>query len=265
MVGAGIAGSAVATEARRRGLDVLIIDRDSSRAASRCALALLHPGWLPREPSAVETARATYGPHVTTAGATVTGYPAGAPHPEADWWAVNPPAVLVDPDLTTEVRAAAPGRVDTDAGPVRAHAIVLAMGPTKLWGPARCTYGHTLIAPGQLDRRLLIHRRNPYATWALVDHGDGWLRAGATVAKTREQAERLVPQLREWAARAAHVPAGRWRVMAGLRVMPDPGQLPGAILELAEGSCFAITGMGRLGYSVAPTRAGQLLDRLGAA
>ena len=46
VVGAGIAGSSVTRLARERGLDVELIDRDPSAAASRLAHAILRRSWL---------------------------------------------------------------------------------------------------------------------------------------------------------------------------------------------------------------------------
>jgi len=256
VVGAGVVGSSVAILARESGHDVTVIADPDRPPASWAALCVFKPAWQ-RGPDR-DAAEWTLGYYrergmLTTGQVSWTSYrrPDG-PQLRDGYYAVDPTAPLVVPDvagqwpdvdLTADVTVLCRGAY-SDAPGSRAH------GVTSVWqdGTRPASRGHE-------DRP----RNALYA----VSHDGRTVRFGSSVA--RDARDALTRQIRDEAKASAVgiIPEGTPERIAGVRLMPEPGQRPLQIVQHGA-SVWSIEGAGRVGYSLAPARADEFLRTIGA-
>lgn len=278
VVGAGIAGSCLAHQARERGHTVTVCDGKAAGAASRCALALTRTAWWPEQQRpAVVGALDWYRQRdwLAQESARVHDVLHGRIVDQDDHYLIDPLAPLVKPDIPGHVSAigTTPGEAGVnvsieDWGAVPADAVVVAAGshsPAFPPAPAEAvlSYGGTWVADGNhlhdpagpALRMLRLSNRCSY-TAAYVG---GQTRVGSsrnTTAKAAHTSARtILARMIEHGIVDSEAP---WRYASGTRYT-----LPTAehIRRLGP-RVWLLAGFGRGGYITAPTAARTLLDRL---
>lgn len=278
VVGAGIAGSSVVRLAQRRGLSTFMV-ADFPDPASTCALAVIRRRWqhgddLRRTDFALDYYR-SFGV-LWPEGAVVTSFRPGGEFPkiESDWFLVSPTEPLVIPDMADRIERVLPetSEVVTSLGPVRGRLVVVAAGPGSRGlfpGRARGSFtekwGATYVSPTAkiepyLGYGLRAHWSTPYNA-ILAAESKGEVRVGSSVADSRAEAGVKADKILFNAIRAGMVTdVSDWSVRYGLRVMTDNGTSNG-MPDWISSSTVVLTGFARCGYSIAPARAKEVLDR----
>lgn len=253
VVGAGVAGSALAREARRRGHTVKLIG--GAPSASLAALSVVRAKYVADAPDASEAVayaleRYREAGCQVIEGASVSSNQKPDPKLEPDWFAVEPAPFLVKPDVTEEKGAR---YVDPNS-----DATINCSGAAGLEG--KVTFGVTWI---NVDPKALklpglnVHRYAPYRSADAVAFRSG-CRLGSSSASTIEGARKEAAKImavateRGWIART-----DGWYGMVGRRVKRDSLFGPGPAPRLWD-----LGGFHRSGWSLAPLRAAQLLDAI---
>lgn len=253
IVGAGVAGSALVREAELRGHRTKVLG--GPPGASLAALSIVKASYVPDPDAkqAVEYALAAYraaGCEVIE-GANVTSNRAPEPKRELDWYAVQPATYLVRPQFNTiEVP---PDWRDPDA-----DWTIHATGASGL--PGKVTFGSTWVNGDPRALRLeglAVHRYAPYRSADAVRFKSG-CRLGSsssvTIDGARKEAGRIfdVAKERGWIG----VTSG-WAQIIARRVKREELTTVDPEARLAT-----FGGFHRSGWSLAPLRAAQLLERL---
>lgn len=247
VVGAGIAGSCVARKARERGHDVTVQADPDRPAAATAALCVVAPSWFTKQArtAAAEAVRwyASIGA-LSAASATATRYDSDATQERMGYFSINPEAVLVQPDIL-EPYYGRPDGYD--------HVIVC----TGAWTPGagKRTWGVTTIID-QPGAPLRAHLDRPRHMMFACSHGDT-IRFGSSVADTEAAAWERQHRMETKALSAGLIPDGKRSHVAGMRLhLPQPGTI------VTHPEHISLHGFARVGYSLAPSRATQVLDSL---
>lgn len=253
IVGNGVGGSALAREATKRGHRVKLIG--GAAQASLAALAVVKESYIGREPDAAEAiqyallAYEAAGCEVVR-GASVTTKTRLEPKLESDWYAVDPIPFLLKPDYTSsQIR---PGWRDPEA-----DATVHATGAAGLEG--RKTFGVTWVNGDPRALRvtgLSVHRYAPYRSADAIAFRSGCRlgsSASASLLGARSEGSRLMDVARQLGWVAAD---SGWAQIVGVRVQRAD------LIEQIRPDLWTFGGFHRSGWSLAPLRARDLLERL---
>lgn len=253
IVGAGIAGSALARLARASGHHVTVLADPDKPRASEAAVCVLRPEWFAGDLRYAAQWTLTWYQQQgwLAAGSTVAHtYRSDRVLRRSGYWTIDPALPLVEPDELGEWNG---GRRGVDA-------TVLCRGAAGSDLPWKRLAGATLIAarPGPVGLASLEERPR-FTTFAFSTGTE--LRFGSSSAADPDVAvERLLAS--EQRARAVGIlPAGPARRITGLRLMPPTVAETGRPRRLAEG-LWAMEGFGRVGYSLAPFLASRLLRQI---
>jgi hypothetical protein len=245
--GAGIAGSALTRMARDRGHDVTLVSL--GQPASAAALAAVRLSWTAEKERAAESI-AWYDEHgwVVCNGARVISQK-GEERNETGWWLIDPTGPLVQPD---EVREATTADVlMREEGEV----LVFALGSGAA-DAGKLSYGATAIGPPIDGPALQVAHLAPYKS-VLVGTAGGFTRVGSSKGKTQPDADlRLLNLVSAAAVRGLIPPDHPWEIIRGARAEARADRL------LRSRSYWSLRGYGRLGYTLAPADARELIDRL---
>lgn len=257
IIGAGIAGSALARQARDAGLSTLLISDPETPPASRAAICVLRRAWRSVEERPLfDRSLEWYRRHgwVVTERAEVLNQK-GVASIRGDWTLVDPIAPLLQPDLME--------RVDLETVQNRARFVVQC---TAFGGPYAPTPmpGATAVLPEwamQGDPPLRVAVLGPYRC-VQAARVNGVVKVGSSKAKTRAAAiERCMQLVHDAAAKHVIDPAAVEHVefIAATR----------SVLPKASGRYWAATpdgawmgGFARVGYSLAPAIAHDVLQHV---
>jgi hypothetical protein len=267
VVGAGIAGSALARLARAAGHSVLVVADPDWTPASAASLAVARRRWQEgtnrtRLDFSLEWYRRNG--WLLAQQALVTDQ-RDRTRVQTDWYALDPTGPLVAPDVPGVAVLAARGRVTLRGGPtLSANRVVIAAGHGTAelhpsLEPDRLMFGHTWIGEGNLTGADLraVHL-GPYRSMIAVRHG-GHTRLGSTRATTHAGSLEAAMRMLDDALERGMVKPGAWRTVDGVRAMGSTHGRP----ERVDYQTWSLTGLARCGYSLAPARAAELLTAMG--
>jgi len=273
IVGAGIAGSTLKRLASEAGRDVVLIDGQQQKAASRAALCVLRRSWQTGEQRRrLEWTMRWYADNgwisATEAIVTQTN---GNTIAQKDWTLIDPLAPLIEPDIASHVV-----RIDHDSNTVftaagetvRAGTIIVCAGPdsSKLSAPHdkdRSLWGHTAVAQGSwIGCPIRVCHIGPYRSIIAVE-SHGTTRLGSSKHQDRHRSLEAIHKMIDEATKRGMVPADApWEILEGERAV-HPADT-GAPRRTGERS-WRLSGFARCGYSLAPARASELLGATGIA
>lgn len=267
IIGAGIAGSVMAHEARARGLAALVFDPSPETAASRAALALGRDGWHKgeqRERAAWSVrwylARGWASYPATSVSNTKQGAKAAS-----GYYLIDPIKPLVEPNVFTAAHVTERGTVVARDEEYVSRLTVVAAGP-RTWGllglsAAPIQWGHTLISDTVTAAApLSVFNYAPYRGLT-VARVNGSVRVGSSVSKTYEGSQQQIWELWRMAQQQGLFAPSRpkdWTEIAGVRAMHN--EETGKPIW-AKPNVVAFAGFGRCGYTLAPSRASEVLDQ----
>lgn len=254
IVGNGVGGSSLARLARAAGHNVMLIGGQAS--ASQAALAVVKASYLEAEADGTEAVRFALERYADAGceihmGAMVSSKSKPEAKLEGDWYAINPTPFLLKPDFhSAEIPA---GWKDKET-----EVTIHATGAAGLEG--KRSFGVTWY---NADPRALtvdglnVHRYAPYRSADAVRYRTGGCRLGssssASLAGARTAATRIFDeaQQRGWIGTTSG-----WLALVGVRVKRQ------AISEEVAPGVYAFGGFHRSGWSLAPLRAAQLLEKI---
>lgn len=252
VIGNGVSGSSVARAARNRGHAVRVLAADVPMA-SRASLAVLRVSYLSGVPDAreaVNIAAARYeeagceivrGAKVLSPGKTV-------PKDDPDWIAVDPRLWLVD----AERAAVLPDWLDPDSD-ATIHCTGTGLPDvTMTWG----TTWYNAYAGALTFEGLRVNRWAPYRTDDAVAYKRGGARLGSSSAKSPQAARgQALAQFGRAMELGWLATDEGWVILPGVRAQRDREWD-------RAGRLWRFGGFHRSGWSLAPTRADDLLDRI---
>lgn len=256
VVGAGVVGSSVAILAREAGHDVTVIADPARPPASWAALCVFKPAWQRgADRDAAEWTLSYYRQRgmLTSESVSWTSYrrPDG-PQLRDGYYAIDPAAPLIAPDLAGQW---------PDVDPP-SDVVALCRGAYSP-SPGTRAYGVTSIwkQPGYPASR--GHEDRPRNALYAVSHDGQTVRFGSSVA--RDSRDAYLRQIRDEgkAGDVGILPPGEPERIQGVRFMPDPAGRPLNVRMMTD-DLWTIEGAGRVGYSLAPARAHEFLQRIGA-
>lgn len=258
IVGAGIAGSVLATTLRERGREVTVVAGDHGQ--SPAALAIARETYVPKhEVAAMHTSLDWYrdqGVEVIQ-GAEVSTYARRGVTYDDGWWAVEPNRCLVKPDLDAwvEPNPDGPGVVRAgDTAPITARHVVwcdAGGSGTVTWG---CTWVHP--DPKAVTCAFAAHTTSPYRTVCVVRFSDH-ARVGSSSAKVFDTAMRQGTEQFAAACRMGWVrDTEGWERITGFRLRRE------TYAERTPRGDWRWGGFHRSGYSLAPALAADMADLL---
>lgn len=260
IIGAGIAGVAVAWAAEAAGLTYRIVDAGKP-AGSWAALALLREAWAPG-PTGRRMTRYALGEYARRGLLAHSGaiWRNGSAEKYApDWHAVDPAAVLGTVAAErAEVDAVLPYRATTRTSALEARRAVVWCGGAEIVAGimdpiGRRNWGATAALPPAGRPGLTIAHLRPYHAVGLISGPTR--RFGSSTAGDPVAAEAA---LRADAAKARIDITGA-EVVAARRAFA-----PVNLLRIADGLWW-LGGLGRLGYALAPALGAELVERINAA
>jgi hypothetical protein len=257
VIGAGIAGSALTRLARERGHDVSLVS--VGPPASAAALAVARPSWLKLEDRlglafSLDWYRAN-GMLIATEAAVRNAKTPTEVKLQGGWYLIDPLAPLVAPD---EERAVT--RDDFHRG----GPIVVCVGAGATFPPPRIggtNWGSTATCAaaweeaGHLPTLQVAHLR-PYHSVMVACDG-GHIRLGSSQGATPEAADRRLYSDLAVAEELGLVGRGwAWDIVRGQRVTVKAPRVQ------RNGNRYTMTNYGRLGYSLAPWDAHNVLEEI---
>jgi hypothetical protein len=248
VIGAGIGGSMVAHFARQAGHDVTVMASPDHRPASQAALCVVSPKWFKGQGRTdAYFALDTYS-QLGAISADVALYErydrSGESVRQGEFFAVDPHRVLVEPDTPWTWEGERPNSFD---------AVVLCLGAAGP-SPGERTWGVTTLVHGD-EPGMYCRLAAPRQLLFSVNHDGVWNRLGSSVAPTEALARKRQAQILD----KLPVAEGLLRHIVAQRLMPESE--PGVIRHLEDG-LWSLDGFGRVGYSLAPARARQLVAKL---
>lgn len=255
VVGSGVGGSALAREAEKRGHKVRLLGGQQKPLASLAALSIVLERYVP-DPDAKEAVSYALAAYEAAGcqlvrGALVSSKQRPEGKEEPDWTAVEAAPYLVAPEAAADVP---PGWKDPNA-----DWTIHATGAGGLEG--KVTFGVTWANadPRALrlePHRLRVHRYAPYRSADAVVFRSG-CRLGSSSAASVEKAREESVRIFETAKALGWIGSDSgWYQIVARRVKRDE-------LTTLEGAGLAtFGGFHRTGWSLAPLRARQLIERL---
>lgn len=256
VIGAGIGGSSVAHVAREAGHEVTVVADPSVEPASHAAVCVIRPTWLDRQDAVdCQWSLGWYEQHgwlAAAEGETHNHQRGTEPRVQRGWYAVHPLAPLVDIDIPATVVGVGDGWVElADGYGLEADAVVDCRGINGAT-PGKALWGATFVAQVECERKVVNHVLRPRYALCTAGYGDE-LRAGSSKANDRATAvERLHREM------SPLLPDADWSIVANMRLMPPNGRQAGIVDRTGERT-WSIGSFGRVGYSVAPARARDLV------
>jgi hypothetical protein len=248
VIGAGIAGSALTRIARDRGHRVKLVSQGPP--ASAAALAAARLTWTDEKERAAWSL-GWYDEHgwLVSGNARVIGQNLKE-RAETGWWLIDPLGPLVEPD---EVR---PASLEELLSP---NTVLATGAPTS----GRINYGATAVAPAiaGLPALQVAHLRAYHSV--LVGTCGGFTRVGSSKGTTQVDADRRLFELLAAAEQRGLVPRDgvRWTVLRGRRALPGEPRVS-RIRNSRIRNLWTMGNYGRLGYSLAPADARDILDTM---
>ena len=270
VAGAGIAGSCMTTVLREAGHEVVLVDRASWSAASRCAFAVTRTAWWGgEERHAVRRSLDWYNlrEHIVTKSAVIHDVRRARTLIRPDYYLVNPVTTLVHPDLEQGldwwVHDADRSRVLAGFLPCTQEdafdaLVICAAGETpRLAGQephGRTVFGGMFTAEGnRLTRggQLSVLRRTDRLSYTAAFVG-GKTRIGASRCSTPGEARRIAEGIRDRLLSEGVVSGGvpDWWYRAGKRFITDQ-----PIAQRINQRVWTLAGLGRTGFATAPAAA----------
>lgn len=256
IVGNGVAGSALAREAAKRGHRAKLIG--GAAQASLAALAVVKESYIAGEPDAAEAvayallAYEAAGCEVIR-GANVTTSKRPEPKFETDWYGVEPKPFLLTPDFNSS--QIQPGWTDPEAD-VTVHAT----GAAGLEG--RKTFGVTWVNGDPRALRvegLAVHRYAPYRSADAIAFKSG-CRLGSSASASLLGARTEGGRIFDVASQMGWIGStSGWAQIVGVRVSRAE------LIEQVGPGLWTFGGFHRSGWSLAPLRAKLLIEQLEAA
>ena len=282
VVGAGIAGTCIATVAREAGLSALIIDSPPPPgfvSGSRAAIGIMRVAWMKSVPQKNRCRRSIewYKAHnlLLNSTARVSLYSKPEPREVADYWQVDVSNALSTPDRVDTVVKASQEGVITAAGviyPARLG-VVIAAGPQSplLGGPQfdHVTIGATFIGPPEAGSGLRVHRYSPYHCLAISREAHCTRLGSSTVhvpyspnphIKVHNPVDTLQGLMKRCGGEFAD-PTRRATPLIGMRAH-DAALTEGYEPLWLEERLVRFAGLGKLGYSLAPAVAEEIVAQL---
>ena len=282
VVGAGIAGTCVATVAREAGLRAIVIDTPPPKgfvSGSRAAIGIMRVAWMktPRQKARCRRSIQWYKDHGLLLGTTaeVSTYTKAQPRTVADYFQVDVANALITPDYTELVTRANEYGVFTDTGLMypASLAVVICAGPQSpmFGGPQfdHNTIGATFIGPPEPGSGLRVHRYTPYKCLAISREAHCTRLGSSTVhvpysnephIKGQHPVDSLQQLMRRCGPEFAD-PTRRATPLIGMRAHDknltddyNPVWLNDRLVRFA--------GLGKLGYSLAPAVAEEIVTAL---
>lgn len=251
VVGNGIAGSCVARRAQQAGHRVVVTADPARPAAARAALCVVRPSWFSGvERKAVWEALAWYDDQkaISSGIADYSAYNTGKRERRNGYFAIDPAKVLVEPDID-DWYVERPEGYDAVVLCLGAHADV----------PWKRTWGITTVVQAE-GPALRAHFARPREVLFAVSHDRRHVRFGSAVGNTEAQARFRQGMMEDRARAAGMLPEGPTTRIHGVRLMP-PSQV--GPIENPEPGLWTLHGFGRVGFSFAPSRADELVSKLG--
>ncbi|KGI79339.1 hypothetical protein IL38_23815 [Actinopolyspora erythraea] len=262
IVGAGIAGSSLARALRAAESTVTVVANPDLPEHSRAAAALLRSAYHAKHPGEDSLFHrsldlyAHWGIDLLTGG-LVTNYrtPGRAPRPDPDWYLLDPAAPLLAPDRRGHAAPTETG-IALDGDELAADTVVWCTGAAT--GPATprgtLTYGHTWTHPDPdvltHPDALRIHHWAPYKTIAAGRLGT-LARLGSSSAKHPATAEKQAHAMLATAVDTGIIRTHTgWTCHTGIRSKTETSGL-----IHTGGRHYALTGLHRTGYALAPALA----------
>lgn len=250
VIGAGLFGSVIARELRRRGEDVLVIDSEFTNRGSLPAACLMKPSWFSGLNSDVR--RAAFGVlEANYAVATISFHLAAGLRTDVSW--INPASILngAGPAVVRESVTRIEGKhVWTTEGPHIASRVVVAAG---VWSPSLLGLSDLLVRPqagsaflwrgAEQPTSPMIRIWAPYKQLVRFNRGDGvWVGDGTSLKPDSLTQERRETS-RSRCADFAFLPSSEALELTGYRpYAPAVKKLPAWVEELRPGLWIATGG-----------------------